>query len=293
MSKMLKKKDRQHYGVNYQQPDIDPVGLSRLCQETVESLQMTNEQTIKIKENMGNQWKNDLWIKMRKQRFTASKFGEVCKKRKTTPCHRLVKEIIYPFTNEKKSASLSFGINHEKDAVSQYMAETGNKVSPAGLFISHEYGFLDASRDDIVEDSWTSEKGLLEIKCYYSATDKGLRERNMAYTPREAAHLFKGCPLKATSTGQLMLVENKSHYFQVQGALQIARVNWCDYAAWTPSGIYIQRIQRDNHFWEKKMLPNLKWFFYNCMLPELASLRYLMGAPIQEPEDVVIKQKKT
>ena len=44
MSKMLKKKDPQHYGVNCQQLDIDPIELSRLCQETVESLQMTNEQ---------------------------------------------------------------------------------------------------------------------------------------------------------------------------------------------------------------------------------------------------------
>ena len=145
---------------------------------------------------------------MRKQRLTSNKSGKVCKKRKTTPCHRWVKEIIYPSPNEKISASLSFGINHEKDAVSQYMAETENKVSPAGLFISHEYGFLGASPDDIVEGSWTSEKGLLEIKCYYSATNKGLKERNVAYTPQEAAHLFKDCPLKATSTGQLMLGEN-------------------------------------------------------------------------------------
>ena len=45
---MLKKKDPQHYGVNCEQPDIDPAELSRLCQETVENLQMTNEQIIKF-----------------------------------------------------------------------------------------------------------------------------------------------------------------------------------------------------------------------------------------------------
>ena len=73
------------------------------------------------------------------------------------------------------------------------MAETGNKVPPAGLFISHAYGFLGASPDGIVEDSWTFEKGLLDIKCYYRATNKGLKERNVAYTPRQAAHLFKDC----------------------------------------------------------------------------------------------------
>ena len=134
-------------------------------------------------------------------------------------------------------------------------------MSPAGRFISHEYGFLGVSPDGIVEDSWTSAKGLLEIKCYYSVTNKGLKERNVAYTPQEAAYLFKNCPLKATSTGQLMSGENESHYFQVQGALQIARVNWCDCAAWTPSGIYIQRIQRDNHFWEKDAAEFEVFFF--------------------------------
>ena len=55
---------------------------------------MINEQIIKIEENTRNQREYDLWIKMRKQRLTAIKSGEVYKRRKTTPCHRLVKQII-------------------------------------------------------------------------------------------------------------------------------------------------------------------------------------------------------
>ena len=143
-----------------------------------------------------------------------------------------------------------------------------------------------------MEDISTGDRGLLEVKCFYSATQKGIKERKCAYTPQEAAVLLKDCHIKKSTTGHLMLGKNEGHHFQAQGAMQIAKAGWCEYVAWTPAGIFIERIRKDDNFWTEKMLPNLKWFFYNCLLPELASPRHLKGASIREPEGVVIKKKE-
>ena len=252
LSKVKKKRDDCHYGSNCQEPDIEPSELHKLCQETAESLRLTQEQCKKAEEETRTQRDSELWVRMRRKR---------CKQRRSTPCSRLVKDMLYSSTHDRKSVPLSFGIKHEKEAISKYESETGNKVLPSGLFICPEFSFLGASPDGIVEDISTGDRGLLEVKCFYSATQKGIKERKCTYTPQEAAVLLKDCPIKKSTTGHLMLGKNEGHHFQVQGAMQIAKAGWCDYVAWTPAGIFIERIRKDDNFWTEKMLPNLKWFF--------------------------------
>ena len=43
-SKVKKKGDNCHYGTNCQEPDIEPSELHKLCEETAESLRLTQEQ---------------------------------------------------------------------------------------------------------------------------------------------------------------------------------------------------------------------------------------------------------
>ncbi|KAL9983200.1 hypothetical protein ACROYT_G005338 [Oculina patagonica] len=132
-----------------------------------------------------------------------------------------------------------------------------------------KYGYLGASPDGIVVLKGSLVKGLIEVKCPYSATRKGVK-----YTPMEAAQNIKKLPLEIKPNGKLSL---KKITTIVQGQMFITGYKWCDYVVWTPSGIHIERIAFDNDFWQEKMIPNLKWFYFNCILPEIASPRHPQG----------------
>ncbi|XP_078655620.1 uncharacterized protein LOC144902215 [Branchiostoma floridae x Branchiostoma belcheri] len=266
-----------HYGPNAQQPEVDSATLSKLCEQVSSRLSVTGEEQAMYEEKTRQQASSSLWGNLRKERLTASKFGELCKRRRTTPCARIVTDMLYkgPIT----SAALRWGKVHEDDAIKAYVEQTGHKVSPCGLIISTEHGFLAATPDGKVEQS-NGEIGLLEVKCPYSAV-KGPQP----LTPLEAAKQFKSFPLQEVN-GTLQLPKKHDYYYQIQGQLKIAKLQWADFAVWTPAGIHIQRISQDEVFWNTAMFPNLKWFFYNCMLPELACPRY-PHMPLREPPEVV------
>ena len=61
-----------------------------------------------------------------------------------------------------------------------------------------------------------------------------------------------------------------AYYYQAQGQLSVAEVQWCDFVVWTPSGLEIQRIYRDTNFWNY-LLPILSRFYFEHMLPCLVA----------------------
>lgn len=273
------------YGSNAQQVEMEPGKLQELCEENAERMKLSAEEISKIEQQTRTQADCSLWHEMRKQRLTASRFGEISKRRKSTPCARLVKELLYP--KSISSDSLRWGKDHEKVAIEEYCKATENVVHPAGLFICKEHGYLAASPDGVIVINGFA-KGLTEVKCPYSA----IRKQQTAYSPFEAAQKIKNFPLEVNSNGKLSLKKNHHHMYQVQGQLHITGYKWCDYVVWTPSGLHIERIQYSETFWEKKMFPNLKWFYFNCLLPEVASPRHPQGLPVREPTTVSAASSK-
>ena len=275
------------YGLNASHEDIDPNELHKLCEENSKRANLSPEEIIRMELQTRGQSNCPLWHQLRKQRLIASRFGEICKRRKSTPCARLVVEILHP--RPISSESLRWGTENEKIALEEYCKESGNSVQQAGLFICSEHGYLAASPDGIVVLKGSpSRKGLVEVKCPYSAT----RKTGKAYTPMEAAKKIKNFPLEVKPNGQLALKKNHNHFYQVQGQLHITGYKWCDYVVWTPSGLHVERIEYDAAFWERKMFPNLKWFYFNCLLPETASPRHPQGLPIREPSTVTTEARK-
>ena len=68
--------------------------------------------------------------------------------------------------------SIMSGQMHKDDAIKAYMEVTGNRVKPAGLYL-FPCGFLGCSSDGIIEEVFSGEKRVLEVKCpwkYRSAT---------------------------------------------------------------------------------------------------------------------------
>ena len=171
-------------------------------------------------------------------------------------------------------AALDWGRSHEDTAREAYMnSNTGGDtyhIDRTGIHICTEHPWLAASPDGLVEDPSEVEgrnQGILEIKCPYSAR---------TLTPEAACQeLNRFC--SNLVDGRVSLKKTHNYYFQVQGQLAITQRPWCDFCIWTPHGISVERITRDNAFWENKMFPKLKKFYLKYYLPEMADPMFLTG----------------
>lgn len=74
-------------------------------------------------------------------------------------------------------------------------------------------------------------------------------------------------------------------YYEIQGMLKICNKTSCLFAIWGSSQrkMYVERIDRDNDFFETKMKPKLLSFYYDWLLPELIDPRLKYGMPLRIP----------
>lgn len=78
---------------------------------------------------------------------------------------------------------------------------------------------------------------------------------------------------------------------RVQGQLHITQKKYCIFAVWTPYGIKYTIVKRDDTFWEVKMLPSLKRFYEDCLVPEIIDSRVARNMPIREPQYIIEAQE--
>lgn len=72
---------------------------------------------------------------------------------------------------------------------------------------------------------------------------------------------------------KLSVYRQMSFFFQVQTQMFLSGRKYCDFVAWTPSSISIQRIFPDEQLWEV-ITTKAETFFYRCVLPELLATVY-------------------
>lgn len=218
------------------------------------------------------QGKNPLWKEHRYGRITASNFGKVVMRK--APAGPLVKFFLYDAV--PSLPSLAYGVQHEDDARKQYIhwcEEHGRQVvvKESGLVLTAE-GFLGCSPDGIVYEPRSQEQGLLEIKCPSSAADLSLKE------VAEKANFFA----LLNADGQLLLKKSHQYFYQVQGAMGIMDLLWCDFVIWSPRFFSVERITFDHDLWAE-MKEKLVYFFDHWLLPELILRKY----PKTEIEEVL------
>lgn len=125
------------------------------------------------------------------------------------------------------NVATEYGTYNEAGAIVEWQMETGLEHKPAH-FIAYD-DWLGAS-----PDGWTSDGGLLEVKCPY-----GLR--------KEAAPVFK-------------TPEEQPHYLaQMQVQMHVARAPFCHFYQWAPGGTRRDIIARDDE-WLNATLPILRQF---------------------------------
>lgn len=204
-----------------------------------------------------------LWLELRRCLLTASKFGKVCKRRKNISSAPLVKNHLYSYSLDNIS-SIRHGKSNEAIAISQLEKQENIEIHKCGLFIDKDFFFLGASPDGIFDE------GIVEIKCPISAfgfhADDAIREKKIKFWQ---------------SDGTI----NHKHewFFQVQGQLHVTNKRMCLFAIWTGQNfpMKIEKILRDDEFWEKEMKYKLLNYYNKCMLPEIVDPRKSRSMPLR------------
>ena len=91
------------------------------------------------------------------------------------------------------------------------------------------------------------------------------------------------CLEKHKEAGEVTYTLKRRHeyYYQVQCQMYCSKVEWCDFVLRTNKDLHVQRIPWNPDWW-KQQLPQLKEFYFDALLPELACPRQGKGG-IREP----------
>ena len=172
--------------------------------------------------------------------------------------------------------SCRWGCTHEKEAIEAYIVTTSKnhdnfQVQECGLYIDPEIPFLGASPDGIVSCKCCGE-GVLEVKCPFSIKD-GI--------PDTLPDKFFMCK----QDGKLTLKKEHAYYFQVQMQLAVCKFPYCDFVVWTTTGLAIERISADEHFFRSRF-DNLQHFFIYGILPEIVG-KWYTRIPVTNSDGIV------
>ena len=132
-----------------------------------------------------------------------------------------------------------------------------------------------ASPDGLVYDSQSTDPySIVEYKNPYGICDLSLTEA------AQSKQFFLGTD---GDSGQLHLKMSHSYYYQIQAAMFCTQRKWCDFVVRTSVDLHIERIKWNDKFWDG-IVPKLKRFYFEALLPELAQPLYQSGGT-REPSD--------
>ena len=156
-------------------PDVPTVSVIKATVATFkESFKMPPGKLRQIEQSTREQRNSSLWFSVCRYRITASRFGEVLRRRTNTPPDKLVLSILQP--RSFSSVATDWVVDKEPVARQVYVSfqhEQGNNeltVGPSGFLICESHPFLGASPDGTVYDPSNLQQsfGFLELKCPYS-----------------------------------------------------------------------------------------------------------------------------
>lgn len=245
----------QDYGICSRLEDTEEVDEANR-NEFLASLSMSRDHRLRLEAETRTQYLSLTWVSERRKRLTASLFGQICKLRANTCREKVAERILFPTFRGNKATS--YGKAFEGNAVAQYEKISGNTVLPAGLFVDETLSFLAATPDGVLEDG----KGIIEVKCPITCRD---------LSPSEAEG-HKKLNFLQKSGENVTLKQKHNYHYQIQGQLRICDKTYCDFIVWSPLGIYIERINRNDHFWKHQMEQPLEKFYMEVLLPKILRL---------------------
>lgn len=209
---------------------------------------------------------NAKWLQYHKSTLTASNFWRLCHRQKNPES---MVAGVFDGPSLDHVPAIRHGRDFEDVALQAYMeckTKEGHPVDirRCGLALYPQAQFIGASPDGMVFDATASPCfGLVEVKCPYSAFQKGLSAHEAAEQDQNFCLLLKD--------RQLHMKRNHHYYWQVQGQMAVTGATWCDFVVWlgedTP--LFTERIAADDELWASSILPALQEFYSRHALPYL------------------------
>ena len=136
-----------------------------------ESLKLPSDKLRQIEQSTRDQRHSDMWFSARRYQITASQFGDILRRRSTTPPDALVLSILQP--KSFSSPATNWGVQKEPLAIEAYITyqheqgKAGLTVGPCRIIVSESYSFLGATSDGTVYDPTCTDQpfGFIEVKC--------------------------------------------------------------------------------------------------------------------------------
>ncbi|XP_050064899.1 uncharacterized protein LOC126553828 [Aphis gossypii] len=239
-------------------------------EKILSSLILNEEERAALERETVDQNLSNKWIERRRKMLTASNFGKIIKMRQTTSCQSFVQNHLFGGVT---TTAMEYGKSNEEIALRAIEKVLNINIIKCGIFVDSENPYLGATPDGLIGGD-----GIVEVKCPSSAE---------YLTPEEGIKQKKITFWTLNKSGEIGGI-NKKHnwYYQVQGQLNVCQKIFCQFAVWSPKGIKIEKIERDEGLWKSCMVEKLKYFYLNCILPELADSRFLRSMPIRNPQKI-------
>lgn len=172
------------------------------------------------------------WHKLRACRLTASKFKQICSRRKdfVTLGQRLLS------SRNIQTKAMREGIIKEPVAAEEYAQKKRVNAYPIGFVISSSAPHIGCSPDRVVYDPSAPEDekwGLLEVKC-----------------PSKDTYQEVSCLKQRLGGGEFHLKRTHDYFFQIMGQLAITGFKWCDLFVWCENDNFTQRINFEPAFFD-------------------------------------------
>ncbi|CAB3223521.1 unnamed protein product [Arctia plantaginis] len=261
------------YGYFCQKPDLNKIDFEFAKNEHLNKLKLTEVERNDLERRTVLQSDSMEWVQERRQRLTASSFGKVCK-RGLVKCGPLVKNLLRG-ANLENVKSIQHGKDHENIALEQLTVFLSSidgspcNIEKCGLFVDEKIPYLGASPDGLL-----GEDKIVEVKCPYScanmAIDDGVKKKKINFWKRN-------------QTGDFTINTNHDWYYQIQGQLHITQKNECIFMVWTNVDMKVEKIKKDDDFWQNKMEEKLKMFYLDCMVPEIIDSRLDRKMEVRDP----------
>lgn len=210
--------------------------------------EITKEEIQDIELHTREQGKSSRWFEERRKRITASCFGDICKATDRRNMEALAASLINPKTIN--TAAVQHGKKYEAVALEQFEKKNGQKTLKCGLFVNHEFPYLGASPDSVI-DSDT----VVEVKCPFKAKNETVSPQTVPY-------------LKLDSDGHLTLSRTHSYFYQVQGQMFCSGRKQCLFLVYTTKDLKAVNVSLDEEF-VQSMVASLKHFFDRYFKPEI------------------------
>jgi hypothetical protein len=213
------------------------------------------------------------WKAARRMRLTASNYGQICKMRSKTSPKNTIQNLLYPsFTG---NAATAYGLREEPETEKMFVdwlkinGCDEISVSHPGLVLLPDENVFGASPDGIFccQPSKASipSSFVVEYQNQKKLADAGLTVDDAIRTK------VKDFPLGLDENGNYALKTSHSFYYQVQGVMAATELpNAAFVIRGAKLSMAVIRITFDKHFFLTHILPKLRRFYYQAILPELA-----------------------